>query len=52
MMMMPNDISAAADRNPHAALMQAMAAFIDAHVDEALPLARLAQEAGMSAFHF
>jgi AraC family transcriptional regulator of adaptative response/methylated-DNA-[protein]-cysteine methyltransferase len=51
-MMMPNDISAAADRNPHAALMQAMAAFIDAHVDEALPLARLAQEAGMSAFHF
>ncbi len=43
---------AAAGRDANVSLMQAMAAFIEAHVDEALPLARLADEAGMSAFHF
>ena len=31
--------------------MQAIARFIDRHVDEALPLARLAGEAGLSPFH-
>ena len=33
------------------AKMQAIAAYIDAHADEALPLSRLAAEAGMSPFH-
>lgn len=37
---------------PHASLMQAMVAYIDAHLDERLPLARLADQAGMSPFHF
>ncbi len=38
--------------DPEASLMQAMAAYIDAHADEPLPLARLAEQAGMSPFHF
>jgi AraC family transcriptional regulator of adaptative response/methylated-DNA-[protein]-cysteine methyltransferase len=33
-------------------LMQAIAGYIDAHLDEPLPLARLADQAGMSPFHF
>jgi AraC family transcriptional regulator of adaptative response/methylated-DNA-[protein]-cysteine methyltransferase len=43
---------AAVGQNPHTSLMQAMTTYIDAHVDEALPLARLADQAGMSPFHF
>ncbi|OYU15029.1 MAG: bifunctional transcriptional regulator/O6-methylguanine-DNA methyltransferase [Alphaproteobacteria bacterium PA4] len=39
-------------REPHSSLMQAMADYISAHADEPLPLARLADEAGMSSFHF
>ncbi|QMW23294.1 bifunctional DNA-binding transcriptional regulator/O6-methylguanine-DNA methyltransferase Ada [Sandaracinobacteroides saxicola] len=39
-------------RDPHGSLMQAMASFIVAHADERLSLERLAQEAGMSPFHF
>jgi AraC family transcriptional regulator of adaptative response/methylated-DNA-[protein]-cysteine methyltransferase len=39
-------------RDPHTSLMQSIASYIDAHVDEALSLARLAREAGMSPFHF
>jgi AraC family transcriptional regulator of adaptative response/methylated-DNA-[protein]-cysteine methyltransferase len=39
-------------RDPHTSLMQAMAEFITRHADAALPLARLAEEAGMSPFHF
>jgi AraC family transcriptional regulator of adaptative response/methylated-DNA-[protein]-cysteine methyltransferase len=39
-------------RDPQTSLMRAMADYIDAHIDEALPLARLADEAGMSPFHF
>lgn len=38
--------------DPHTSLMKAMADFIDAHVDEPLPLTRLADQAGMSPFHF
>jgi AraC family transcriptional regulator of adaptative response/methylated-DNA-[protein]-cysteine methyltransferase len=37
---------------PHASLMQAMISYIDAHLDEPLPLALLAAQAGMSPFHF
>ncbi len=36
----------------HASLMRAMADYIDAHADQALPLTRLADQAGMSPFHF
>jgi AraC family transcriptional regulator of adaptative response/methylated-DNA-[protein]-cysteine methyltransferase len=43
---------AAEGRDPHTSLMQDMAAFIAGHGDEALPLARLADQAGMSPFHF
>ncbi len=43
---------AAIGRDPHTSLMRAMADYIDAHVDQALPLTRLAEEAGMSPFHF
>ncbi len=39
-------------RDPQTSLMQDMAAYIAAHADEALPLARLADQAGMSPFHF
>jgi AraC family transcriptional regulator of adaptative response/methylated-DNA-[protein]-cysteine methyltransferase len=39
-------------QDPHTSLMQAMADYIDARVDEALPLTRLADQAGMSPFHF
>jgi len=39
-------------RDPQNSLMQAMADYIDSHADEALPLARLAMEAGVSPFHF
>lgn len=42
----------AAAQAPSASLMQAMAQYIEHHVDEALPLARLADQAGMSAAHF
>ena len=38
--------------DPHTTLMQSIAAYIDAHVGEALPLMRLATQAGMSPFHF
>ncbi len=37
--------------HPMTARMQAIAAFIDAHADEALPLARLGREAGLSPAH-
>jgi len=37
---------------PDSALMRAMADYIDAHADETLSLERLADQAGMSAFHF
>jgi AraC family transcriptional regulator of adaptative response/methylated-DNA-[protein]-cysteine methyltransferase len=46
---------AAKDDGPDATrtvLMSEIAQFIDAHADEALPLARLADEAGLSPFHF
>jgi AraC family transcriptional regulator of adaptative response/methylated-DNA-[protein]-cysteine methyltransferase len=43
---------AAEGRDPHSSLMQDMAAYIAAHAEEALPLARLADQAGMSPFHF
>jgi AraC family transcriptional regulator of adaptative response/methylated-DNA-[protein]-cysteine methyltransferase len=43
---------AAIGRDPHTSLMQDMAAYIVAHAEEALPLARLADQAGMSPFHF
>jgi AraC family transcriptional regulator of adaptative response/methylated-DNA-[protein]-cysteine methyltransferase len=43
---------AALTLDPHTSLMKAMADFIDAHIDEPLPLTRLADEAGMSRFHF
>jgi AraC family transcriptional regulator of adaptative response/methylated-DNA-[protein]-cysteine methyltransferase len=43
---------AAARRDPQTSLMQDMAAYISAHAGEALPLARLAEQAGMSPFHF
>jgi AraC family transcriptional regulator of adaptative response/methylated-DNA-[protein]-cysteine methyltransferase len=39
-------------RDPNIALMESMTAYIDAHVDESLPLARLAHQAGLSPFHF
>jgi AraC family transcriptional regulator of adaptative response/methylated-DNA-[protein]-cysteine methyltransferase len=39
-------------RDLHSSLMESMAAYIDAHVGESLTLARLADEAGMSPFHF
>ncbi len=39
-------------RDPQTSLMQDMAGYIVAHADEALPLARLADQAGMSPFHF
>jgi AraC family transcriptional regulator of adaptative response/methylated-DNA-[protein]-cysteine methyltransferase len=39
-------------RDPHTSLMQDMARYIVAHAEEALPLARLADQAGMSPFHF
>jgi AraC family transcriptional regulator of adaptative response/methylated-DNA-[protein]-cysteine methyltransferase len=39
-------------QDPHASLMKAMADHIDGHIDEALPLTRLAEQAGMSLFHF
>ena len=38
--------------HPQTSLMQDMAAYIIAHADEPLPLARLADQAGMSPFHF
>jgi AraC family transcriptional regulator of adaptative response/methylated-DNA-[protein]-cysteine methyltransferase len=38
--------------DPHTSLMRAMAEYIDAHVHEPLPLERLAEEAGMSPYHF
>jgi AraC family transcriptional regulator of adaptative response/methylated-DNA-[protein]-cysteine methyltransferase len=37
--------------HPMTARMQALAAFIEAHADEALPLARLGREAGLSPSH-
>lgn len=43
---------AAAGGDPRDSLMQAMADYIGAHADEALPLARLADQAGMSPAHF
>jgi len=43
---------AAAARDPHTDLMQAMARYIDDRVDAPLTLAHLAGQAGMSAFHF
>jgi AraC family transcriptional regulator of adaptative response/methylated-DNA-[protein]-cysteine methyltransferase len=43
---------AAEGRDPHSSLMQDMAAYIVARADEALPLVRLAEQAGMSPFHF
>jgi AraC family transcriptional regulator of adaptative response/methylated-DNA-[protein]-cysteine methyltransferase len=42
----------AAAQEPAASLMQAMAHYITAHAEESLPLARLADQAGMSPFHF
>ncbi len=39
-------------RDPQTSLMQDMARYIVAHAGEALPLARLADQAGMSPFHF
>jgi len=39
-------------RDPHTSLMQDMAAYIMAHAHKALPLAHLADQAGMSPFHF
>lgn len=39
-------------RDPQSSLMEAMAKYIAGHADEALPLARLADQAGMSPFHF
>ncbi len=39
-------------RDPHSSLMQDMAAYIVAHAEQVLPLARLADQAGMSPFHF
>ncbi len=42
----------AAAQEPASSLMQAMAAYIAAHAEEALPLARLAGEAGMAPTHF
>jgi AraC family transcriptional regulator of adaptative response/methylated-DNA-[protein]-cysteine methyltransferase len=42
---------ALAGRDPMTARMQQLAGFIRAHADEALPLARLAEEAGLSPFH-
>lgn len=38
--------------DPRIALMQAMAEYIAAHAEETLPLALLAEQAGMSASHF
>jgi len=43
---------AAEGRDTQTSLMRDMAAYIVAHADEALPLARLADQAGMSPFHF
>ncbi len=43
---------AALGRDPNSALMQDMAAYIVAHAGQALPLARLADQAGLSPFHF
>jgi len=42
----------AAAQEPAASLMQAMAHYITVHAGESLPLARLADQAGMSPFHF
>jgi AraC family transcriptional regulator of adaptative response/methylated-DNA-[protein]-cysteine methyltransferase len=42
----------AAAQEPGGSLMQAMAQYITAHAEESLPLARLADQAGMSPFHF
>ena len=42
----------AAAQEPAASLMQAMAQYITAHAEESLPLARLADQAGMSSTHF
>jgi AraC family transcriptional regulator of adaptative response/methylated-DNA-[protein]-cysteine methyltransferase len=42
----------AASQEPAASLMQAMARFITEHAEESLPLARLADQAGMSSSHF
>lgn len=42
----------AAAQEPAASLMQAMAAYITEHADESLPLAHLAEQAGMSPTHF
>jgi AraC family transcriptional regulator of adaptative response/methylated-DNA-[protein]-cysteine methyltransferase len=42
---------AAEGRDPMTARVEALAAFIRAHADEPLPLARLAAEAGLSPFH-
>ncbi len=39
-------------RDPKVSLMESMAAYIDAHVGETLPLGRLAREADLSPFHF
>jgi AraC family transcriptional regulator of adaptative response/methylated-DNA-[protein]-cysteine methyltransferase len=45
-------VEQATGQGPHTSLMKAMADYIDAHRDEALPLTRLADQAGMSPFHF
>ncbi len=42
----------AAAQEPAASLMQAMAAYIGTHAQESLPLARLAEQAGMAPTHF
>ncbi|WP_253185755.1 bifunctional DNA-binding transcriptional regulator/O6-methylguanine-DNA methyltransferase Ada [Novosphingobium sp. NDB2Meth1] len=42
----------AAVQEPATSLMQAMAAYITQHAEESLPLARLADQAGMSPTHF
>lgn len=42
----------AAVQEPATSLMQAMAAYITQHAEESLPLARLADQAGMSPAHF
>jgi AraC family transcriptional regulator of adaptative response/methylated-DNA-[protein]-cysteine methyltransferase len=43
---------ALAGHDPHVSLMQDIATFIRSRADEQLPLARLAEQAGMSPFHF
>jgi AraC family transcriptional regulator of adaptative response/methylated-DNA-[protein]-cysteine methyltransferase len=43
---------AASGTDPHTDLMRAMAGYIDARAEESLGLAHLAEQAGMSTFHF